>query len=76
MMSDTSPSSPTGSASDARSFPVRVVRQDGPGQPSYWEEHRVEHENDMNCISVLQKIAEKSTTADGRRVAPVVCESK
>jgi succinate dehydrogenase / fumarate reductase iron-sulfur subunit len=28
----------------------------------------------MNCISVLQKIAEKATTADGRPVAPVAWE--
>lgn len=73
-MSDPSPSPPTGGASDARSFLVRVLRQDSPGEPSYWEEHRVEHESDMNCISVLQKIAEKATTAGGRRVAPVVWE--
>ncbi|MFC1597596.1 succinate dehydrogenase iron-sulfur subunit [Planctomycetota bacterium] len=73
-MSDTSPSSPTDGASDARTFLVRVLRQDAPGRPSYWEEHRVEHEPDMNCISVLQKIAEKAATADGRRVAPVVWE--
>jgi len=74
VMSDTPQSSPTSGASDARSFLVRVLRQETPGQPSYWEEHRVEHESDMNCISVLQKIAEKATTADGRRVAPVVWE--
>lgn len=53
-------------------FIVRILRQDGPGQRSYWERHRVEYEPDMNCISVLQKIAEKATTADGVKVAPVV----
>ena len=47
-----------------RTFDVRVLRQDGPGQPSYWERHRVEYEPDMNCISVLQQIAAK---ADDRR---------
>ena len=55
-------------------FVVRVLRQDGPGQSSYWQRHRFRHEPNMNCISALQKIAEQSTTAVGRRVAPVVWE--
>jgi succinate dehydrogenase / fumarate reductase iron-sulfur subunit len=50
---------------------VRVLRQDGPGEPSYWERHRVPYEADMNVISVLQRIAQRATTADGRRVSPV-----
>jgi succinate dehydrogenase / fumarate reductase iron-sulfur subunit len=41
---------------------------------SYWEQFRVEYEPDMNCISVLQKIAQMATTADGRKVAPVAWE--
>jgi succinate dehydrogenase / fumarate reductase iron-sulfur subunit len=53
---------------------VVVLRQDGPGQPSYWQRHRVEHEPDMNCISVLQKIAEKATTAEGKPTSPVAWE--
>lgn len=52
-------------------FEVRILRQDGPGQPSYWERHRVEYETEMNVISVLQRIAAKATTADGKQVAPV-----
>jgi succinate dehydrogenase / fumarate reductase, iron-sulfur subunit len=54
-----------------RSFEVRILRQDGPDQPSYWERHRVEYEPEMNVISVLQRIAAKATTADGKHVAPV-----
>jgi succinate dehydrogenase / fumarate reductase iron-sulfur subunit len=53
------------------SFEVRILRQDGPGQPSYWERHRVEYEPEMNVISVLQRIAAKAKTADGKAVAPV-----
>lgn len=53
------------------SFEVRVLRQDGPGQPSYWERHRVEYESEMNVISVLQRIAAKATDVDGKHVAPV-----
>ena len=53
-----------------RAFDVRILRQDGPGQASYWERHRVDYEPEMNVISVLQRIAAKATTADGKAVAP------
>lgn len=53
------------------SFDVRILRQDGPGQASYWERHRIKYEPDMNVISVLQRIAAQATTAEGKRVAPV-----
>ena len=59
---------------DERTFVVRVLRQDGPGQDAYWERHRVGYGPDMNCISVLQEIAQRATTVDGRKVAPVVWE--
>ena len=52
-------------------FDVRVLRQDGPGQRSYWERHRVRWERDMNVISVLQRIAAQATSADGKSVPPV-----
>jgi len=55
-------------------FPVRVLRQDGPAQPSYWEQFVVPYESDMNVISALQKIAALGRAADGRRVAPVAWE--
>ncbi len=51
---------------------VRVLRQDGPGLPQYWERHQVDYEPDMNVISVLQKIAAQSKTSDGKSVTPVV----
>jgi succinate dehydrogenase / fumarate reductase iron-sulfur subunit len=57
-----------------KSFLVRVLRQDGPGWRSYWERHRVAYEPNMNCISVLQKIAEGARTAEGKPVAPVAWE--
>lgn len=50
---------------------VRVLRQDGPGQPSYWERHQIAYEENMNVISVLQRIAAQATTAEGKQVAPV-----
>ena len=54
-----------------KSFEVRILRQDAPDEPSYWERHRVTHEPDMNVISVLQRIAANAQTMDGRQVAPV-----
>jgi succinate dehydrogenase / fumarate reductase, iron-sulfur subunit len=65
----------TGTASGRKAgdfFEVRILRQDGPGQPNYWERHRVAYEPEMNVISVLQKIAANPITADGKHVAPVV----
>ncbi len=53
-------------------FTVRVLRQDGPESPSYWEVHEVDYEPEMNVISALQKIAAKAETAGGKKVAPVV----
>ena len=50
---------------------VRILRQDGPGLPGYWERHQVAYEPDMNVISVLQKVAAQAKTSEGRKVAPV-----
>jgi succinate dehydrogenase / fumarate reductase, iron-sulfur subunit len=55
----------------ARNFQVRILRQDGPGKPSYWETFLVDYESDMNVISVLQKIAAKGENIEGKKVAPV-----
>ncbi len=52
-------------------FSVKVRRQAGPNAKPYWENFRVEYESDMNVISVLQKIAAMSKTADGRTTTPV-----
>ncbi len=60
-----------GADSHSKRINVRVLRQDGPGQPSYWERHQVAYEENMNVISVLQKIATQATTVEGRGVAPV-----
>ena len=60
-----------GHAAHPASFEVRILRQDGPGDGSYWERHQVAYEPEMNVISVLQRIAARATTVDGKRVAPV-----
>lgn len=56
------------------SFEVRILRQEGPTQASYWERFRVPYEPDMNVISVLQKVAANPTTVDGKGVTPVTWE--
>ena len=55
----------------AATFDVRVLRQDGPSKSSYWQRFRVRREPDMNVISVLQRIAAQSSTADDKPVSPV-----
>lgn len=62
-------------ASARRTFEVRVLRQDTPDTPSYWERHRLEHEPDMNVTSVLQRIAAQSQTIDGEKVTPVAYDA-
>ncbi len=57
--------------STPHSFEVRILRQNAPGEASYWERHRVPHQQDMNVISVLQSVAAQAETADGRTVSPV-----
>ncbi len=52
-------------------FHVRILRQNAPGEGSYWERFSVPYETDMNVISVLQKIAAMAETADGQAVSPV-----
>jgi succinate dehydrogenase / fumarate reductase iron-sulfur subunit len=64
--------SATNEPSAPETFDVRILRQTGPNQPSYWERHRVQREPDMNVISVLQRIAANAVTVDGKKVAPVV----
>lgn len=58
-----------------RTFEVRVLRQDDPESPSYWERHRLDYEPDMNVTSVLQRIAAQAETVDGVKVAPVSYDS-
>ncbi len=61
---------PTAAAAP-REIQVRVLRQDGPGEESYWERFTIPYQPNMNVISVLQRIAAMATSHDGRRVAPV-----
>ena len=58
-------------ADNKKSFRVRVLRQTGPGQASNWESFQVEHQQDMNVISVLQSIAANPVTERGQQTTPV-----
>jgi succinate dehydrogenase / fumarate reductase iron-sulfur subunit len=70
-----SDSDSNGHAECPRTFEVRVLRQDTPESPSYWERHRLDYEPDMNVTSVLQRIAVQAETIDGRSVAPVAYDA-
>ena len=59
------------SGSRPKSIDVKILRQDGPGQSSYYERHRIPYQSDMNVISVLQTIAAQAKTAEGKGVSPV-----
>ena len=56
-------------------FLVRVKRQDGANQPSYWQEFEVPVKPSQNIISVLQYIAANPTTTSGEAIEPVVWDS-
>ena len=56
-------------------FVVRVLRQDRPGLPSYWQTFRLDYEPEMNVTSVLQRIAALCRTASGQKVAPVAYDA-
>lgn len=56
-------------------FDVRVLRQDGPGKPSYWQTFRLPHEPSMNITSVLQRIATRPMPLEGQKSAPVAYDS-
>ena len=50
---------------------VRILRQDAPGEESYWERFEIPYVDNMNVISILQQVAARAKSRDGRRVAPV-----
>ena len=53
---------------------LRIRRQDGPGQKSYWQDFAVPYIPGMNIISCLDEIRKNPVTAGGQKVAPVVWE--
>lgn len=65
------------SANDAirpEQIQVKVLRQNSPGEASYWEFHRIPYEPELNVISLLQRVAAQHQTYDGRDTTPVAWE--
>ncbi|PQO33652.1 succinate dehydrogenase iron-sulfur subunit [Blastopirellula marina] len=58
-------------ANKPKTFYVKILRQDGPGKPSYWQRFELDYEPELNVISVLQKIAAKAKTSSGQKTTPV-----
>jgi succinate dehydrogenase / fumarate reductase iron-sulfur subunit len=54
---------------------IRILRQDQPGESSYWQRFRIYREPGLNITSVLQRIAAIPETVGGELVAPVAYES-
>ncbi|MEM8493966.1 MAG: succinate dehydrogenase iron-sulfur subunit [Planctomycetota bacterium] len=62
-------------AQTSKTFKVRIKRQDGRNQPSYWQEFEVPLVPSQNIIAVLQHIAANPITTAGESVEPVVWDS-
>ena len=58
-----------------KKFRIRIKRQDGADQPSYWQEFEVPIRPSQNIISVLQYVAANPVTVEGKEVEPVVWDS-
>ena len=58
-------------ANKPEAFTVRIKRQDGKDQPSYWQSFEVPYTANQNIITVLQQVAATPVTTDGKRVSPV-----
>lgn len=54
---------------------LRIKRQEGPGQPAYWEEFKLPYRQGANIISCLMEIQRNPVTAQGKRTTPVAWES-
>lgn len=54
---------------------VKVRRQDGPDQPSRWEEFEIDYKPNLNVISVLQLIQRNPVNRQGQKTTPVIWES-
>jgi succinate dehydrogenase / fumarate reductase iron-sulfur subunit len=54
---------------------LRILRQDAPGKPKYWQNFELPYEPQLNVITCLQRIAELGQTAEGQQVTPVAWDS-
>lgn len=59
----------------AKTFRVKVLRQDGPQDGSHWETFELPYEDGMNITTVLLRIAANPVTVDGKETTPVAYDS-
>ena len=59
---------------EGRTVRLKVKRQDGPGDRSYWQEFAVPWQPHMNVISALMEIQRNPVTSSGQKTTPVVWE--
>lgn len=52
-------------ATETKTFCLKIKRQDGPDQPPYWQTFDVPQKPEMNIISALQHVAANPVTTDG-----------
>ena len=60
--------------SDDKKVRLKVKRQDGPGERSYWQEFELPWEPHMNVISALMAVQKRPVTTSGEKTTPVVWE--
>ena len=54
---------------------IRILRQNRPGEPSYWERFRIRREPGLNITGVLQRIAADPKTIADESVTPVAFDA-
>lgn len=59
----------------ARTFKVKILRQDNPHSGSRWESFNVPYEEGMNITTVLQRIAAHPVTVDHEKTTPVAYDA-
>jgi succinate dehydrogenase / fumarate reductase iron-sulfur subunit len=59
---------------DDKKVRLKVLRQDGPGAKSYWQDFEIPWQPHMNVISALMDIQKRPVTASGEKTTPVVWE--
>lgn len=51
---------------------LKIRRQDGPNEPSRWEEFKIPYKPNMNVVSVLMELRKNPVNAHGQKTTPVV----
>ncbi|MCH7924350.1 MAG: succinate dehydrogenase iron-sulfur subunit, partial [Planctomycetes bacterium] len=59
----------------AKSFRVRIRRQEKPNASAEWMTYEIEYEPGMNITAVLQRIAANPVTVDNQKTAPVAYDA-